>query len=240
MPQDLDAHMKETPCTPTDFCYEGITPDQATLLRNSNTGTSRNEVDRWQTMWRILFPHVPLPASPYAQRSVAAKQTAVAARKFLDAKSTWEMMLEIFPNIAGTPESARAEHRGNVEHLLSCFLDFMDDQHEEVQESHKRVSQPAAKPALEDPGARRIDVSWQSFFETLHPNVSDSNFLPDVQGIGHSSQDLHSYPALEHSHWAADSLKDLLDSETLLLTDMEDLSSGFSTLDQGKLSVERT
>lgn len=213
MPQGLDAHIKEaycTPSTPADFCYEGITPDQSSLLRNSNTGTLRNEVERWYTMWGVLFPDVPPPTSPYALRSVAAKQTAVAARKFLDANSTWKMMLEIFPNMGDTPESARAQQKGNIEHLLSCFLDFMDDQHEEVQESHKRGSQPDATLALETPAARYNSVSLlpQRVIQPFHSKVSDSFLLTDVQGVGHVSQPLRLCdPSADQVHPAAEPLE---------------------------------
>lgn len=182
-------------------------------------------------MWQILFPDVPPPASPYAQRSVAAKQTAVAARKFLDADSTWEMMLEIFPNMAETPESARAQQKGNFEHLLSCFLHFMDDQHEEVQEAHKRGSQPGATLALDTPAARYNAVSWppQSIIEPFRSNVSNSYLFSDVQGIGHISQP---YPSIGHFDPAAGpSWEDYHNPYMLPPVETDAISSGFSPLD---------
>lgn len=58
-----DIHVRGRTCNPREFRHEGLTEDQLVALRIPRRNL--NEVERWYSLWDILFPGEPRPASPY-------------------------------------------------------------------------------------------------------------------------------------------------------------------------------
>ncbi len=56
-------HVRQQSCERKDFRHPGINSDQLSQVREPLRGLDERE--RWNSMWKILFPYEPLPDSPY-------------------------------------------------------------------------------------------------------------------------------------------------------------------------------
>ncbi|KAK1829245.1 hypothetical protein QBC39DRAFT_263434, partial [Podospora conica] len=60
---EQEDHVRERLCNVERFTYPGFGMDQ--LIKIRKPPRDLNEQERWNTMWRILFPGEPCPEDPY-------------------------------------------------------------------------------------------------------------------------------------------------------------------------------
>lgn len=213
-PTDRDIHISQRGCSLQDQVnYEGISEDQSRQLTRK-VDRRLAEEQQWFSVWDIVFPDVPRPASAYLGNQVEESMVMIhdfwdANGKALVSHALWERGLIPEPNVSddeGELESFLAETLESVveELLASCRAQIAASLSRSNHNRHEASSAPEGTPTSESGTNTQSHDAGEQDQQTVdlvhvgesalaygkpvaQESVDDCNFLTGLEMIGPSA-----------------------------------------------------